>query len=138
VAYRSAGQDTDALMELEAARSAYERLGAAPDLRDIEVELRRYGAAVGSVGGARVTKTFMFTDIVTSTDLLEALGDQAWESLIGWHDVTLRQLIAKHHGEEVSHTGDGFFVAFDEPRIALDAAVDIHSTFASHRREHGF
>jgi class 3 adenylate cyclase len=138
VAYRSAGQETDALMELEAARSTYERLGAAPDLRDIEVELQRQGAAGTSTGGARVTKTFMFTDIVTSTDLLEALGDEAWENLIGWHDVTLRQLIAQHHGEEVSHTGDGFFVAFDDARSAIDAAVDIHRTFGTHRREHGF
>lgn len=137
-AYRSAGQDTDALMELEAARSTYERLGAAPDLRNIEAELQRHGAAGGSAGGTRVTKTFMFTDIVTSTDLLEALGDQAWEDLIGWHDVTLRRLFTKHHGEEVSHTGDGFFVAFDEARSAIDAAVDIHRTMATHRREHGF
>jgi class 3 adenylate cyclase len=80
----------------------------------------------------------MFTDIVTSTDLLEALGDQAWENLIGWHDLTLRQIMAKHQGEEVSHTGDGFFIAFDEPGSALDAAVDIHRTLAAHRREHGF
>jgi class 3 adenylate cyclase len=137
-AYRSAGQDTDALMELEAARSTYERLGAAPDLRKIEVVLQRQPSAGGAADGTRVTKTFMFTDIVTSTDLLEALGDQAWENLIGWHDVTLRQLFAKHRGEEVSHTGDGFFVAFDDPRSALDAAVDIHRTFATHRREHGF
>ncbi len=136
-AYRATGQDTDALMELEAARSTYERLGAAPDLRSIELELQRH-ASGPSAGGTRLTKTFMFTDIVTSTDLLEALGDQAWENLIGWHDVTLRQLFAKHHGEEVSHTGDGFFVAFDNPRSALDAAVDIHRTLATHRREHGF
>lgn len=137
-AYRSAGQDTDALMELEAARSTYERLGAAPDLREIEIELQRQGVGSRSAGGARVTKTFMFTDIVTSTDLLEALGDQAWENLIGWHDVTLRQLFVKHHGDEVSHTGDGFFVAFEDPRSALDAAVDIHRTLLAHRREHGF
>jgi class 3 adenylate cyclase len=136
-AYQAAGQDTDALMELEAARSTYERLGAAPDLRNIELELQRH-ASGPSAGGTRVTKTFVFTDIVTSTDLLEALGDQAWENLIGWHDVTLRQLFDKHHGEEVSHTGDGFFVAFNDPRGALDAAVDIHRTFATHRREHGF
>ncbi len=137
-AYRSAGQDTDALMELEAARSAYERLGAAPDLQKIEGELQRQLPAGRSASGTRVTKTFMFTDIVTSTDLLEALGDQAWENLIGWHDVTLRQLFVTHRGEEVSHTGDGFFVAFNDPRSALDAAVDIHRTLATHRREHGF
>src|SRR5918999_2513638 len=34
----------------------------------------------------RVMKTFMFTDIVKSTNLLEALGDDAWEPLLRWHD----------------------------------------------------
>jgi class 3 adenylate cyclase len=136
-AYRSAGEETNAQMELESARSAYERLGAATNLRAIEAELQRHSAP-GKSGGVRVTKTFMFTDIVTSTDLLEALGDQAWEDLMAWHDVTLRELFARHQGEEVSHTGDGFFVAFDDPVTALDAAVDTQRTFAAHRREHGF
>ena len=136
-AYRDSGQDTDAQMELESARSTYERLGAARDLPRVEAELKRHGS-VDNARGPRVTKTFMFTDIVTSTDLLEALGDQAWEDLIGWHDVTLRALFTKHGGDVVSHTGDGFFVAFDEARVGLEAAVDIHRAFAAHRREHGF
>ena len=34
----------------------------------------------------RVVKTFMFTDIVGSTNLAELLGDDAWESLLSWHD----------------------------------------------------
>jgi class 3 adenylate cyclase len=80
----------------------------------------------------------MFTDIVTSTELLEAMGDAAWEELIAWHDNTLRDLIAKHSGEEVSHTGDGFFVAFESARAGIDAAVAIQRRLVAHRREHGF
>jgi class 3 adenylate cyclase len=137
-AYESEGAETDAQMEREAARSTFERLGAVPDLRAVEADLARQGATRATVAGPRVTKTFMFTDIVTSTDLLEALGDQAWEDLMGWHDTTLRSLIGGHAGEEVSHTGDGFFVAFAEPRAALDAAVAIQRAFANHRRDHGF
>lgn len=137
-AYRSVGEDTNGLMELEAARSTFERLGAAPDLRTVEAELESHGAGRRSRTGTRVTKTFMFTDIVTSTDLLEAIGDQDWEKLIGWHDATLRAVFKRHGGEEVSHTGDGFFVAFDAARAAVDAAVDIQRTLIAHRREHGF
>lgn len=137
-AYLSVGEDTNGLMELEAARSTFERLGAAPDLRTAEAELERLGATRHVRAGPRVTRTFMFTDIVTSTELLEAMGDEAWEGLIGWHDAALRGVIAKHGGQEVSHTGDGFFVAFGAARDAIDAAVDVQRTLVAHRKEHGF
>ena len=61
----------------------------------------------------RVTRTFMFTDIVTSTDLVGLIGDDAWGELLRWHDRELRSAFAQHRGEEVEHTGDGFFVAFE-------------------------
>ena len=80
----------------------------------------------------------MFTDIVTSTELLEAMGDEVWEKLIAWHDATLRTIVAEHRGEEVSHTGDGFFVAFESARSAVDAAVAIQRRLVAHRRDHGF
>ena len=35
----------------------------------------------------------MFTDIVGSTGLIEAIGDEAWTDLRAWHDRTLRSLI---------------------------------------------
>jgi len=86
----------------------------------------------------RVQKTFMFTDIVGSTNLSELLGDDAWESLLSWHDETLRGLFAAHHGEEVVGTGDGFFVGFESPEDALACGVAIQKTLARHRKEHGF
>jgi class 3 adenylate cyclase len=86
----------------------------------------------------RVLKTFMFTDIVGSTSLVEALGDEAWDTLLRWHDTTLREVIGAHNGEEVSTTGDGFFVGFDSPEEAVAAAVDIQRRLADHRAKHGF
>lgn len=86
----------------------------------------------------RVVKTFMFTDIVKSTNLVEAIGDEAWETLLHWHDETLRSLFVAHHGEEVASTGDGFFVGFDGPDAAIECAVAIQRTLAEHRRAHGF
>lgn len=86
----------------------------------------------------RVVKTFMFTDIVKSTNLVEAIGDEAWESLLHWHDETLRGLFVAHRGEEVVSTGDGFFVGFDTTEGALGCAVAIQRTLAEHRRAHGF
>ena len=86
----------------------------------------------------RVAKTFMFTDIVKSTNLVEALGDEAWEPLVRWHDQTLRSLFVAHRGEEVVTTGDGFFVGFESPDEALACAVAIQRTLAEHRQTHGF
>jgi class 3 adenylate cyclase len=86
----------------------------------------------------RVIKTFMFTDIVKSTNLLEVLGDELWEPLLRWHDQTLRSLFVSHKGEEVVTTGDGFFVGFEDPESALACAVAIQRTLAEHRRAHGF
>jgi class 3 adenylate cyclase len=85
-----------------------------------------------------VTKTFMFTDIVTSTDLIGLIGDDAWEELLRWHDRELRAAFAQHRGEEVNSTGDGFFVAFERAGDAIECAVDIQRRLARHRREHGF
>ena len=86
----------------------------------------------------RVVKTFMFTDIVKSTNLVEVLGDEAWGALLRWHDQTLRSIFVAHQGEEVVGTGDGFFVGFDSPDAALACAVAIQRSLSEHRLQHGF
>jgi len=86
----------------------------------------------------RVLKTFMFTDIVGSTNLVEALGDEAWETMLGWHNKALREVFTAHGGEEISTTGDGFFVSFDSPELAVAAAVAIQRRLAEHRATQGF
>jgi class 3 adenylate cyclase len=133
LAYRARGDDTNAELELEVARSAFERLGAVRDARRASDLL---GAA--QHGGVSASRTFMFTDIVKSTPLLEAIGDDAWTHLLRWHDETIRSLLREHHGEEIDHAGDGFFVAFDSARAALDCATAIQRTLREHRRTHGF
>lgn len=86
----------------------------------------------------RVEKTFMFTDIEGSTNLVEVLGDEAWQGVLRWHNETLRSLFAEHRGEEVVATGDGFFVGFDSPDEALACAVAIQRRLDEHRRVNGF
>jgi adenylate cyclase len=80
----------------------------------------------------------MFTDIEKSTNLVAALGDEAWEGILRWHDEALRSLFAAHEGEEVTATGDGFFVGFESPEAALACAVAIQRRLASQRRQQGF
>ncbi|MGZ5301572.1 MAG: 4Fe-4S domain-containing protein [Actinomycetota bacterium] len=92
----------------------------------------------GKEGPRRVEKTFMFTDIERSTNLVEALGDEVWQGVLRWHDEALRALFAENKGEEVTSTGDGFFVGFDSPDEALACAVAIQRRLAEHRRANGF
>jgi class 3 adenylate cyclase len=86
----------------------------------------------------RVLKTFMFTDIVGSTNLVEVLGDDAWGTLLQWHNSALREVFTAHEGEEISTTGDGFFVSFDSPEQAVAAAIAIQRRLAEHRQKQGF
>jgi class 3 adenylate cyclase len=135
-AYLAGGNEGRAVLEYRAALAAFERLGATPDAR-------RATDALGAEAGPRpaprqVERTFMFTDIVRSTNLVEALGDEAWGHLIRWHDEQLRAQVAAHRGEVVKAIGDGFFVAFQRADDALGCAVAIQQALGSHRRAHGF
>lgn len=85
-----------------------------------------------------VPLTLMFTDIVKSTPLLEAIGDEAWSALIDWHDTTLRSMFRSYAGREIDHAGDGFFVVFPDIVAGLDCSIAIQRTLAEHRRRQGF
>ena len=108
---RRRGRHATAQRDLRAARAVFERLGATLDLQRVDALLGEEKAPAASA--ERVTRTFMFTDIVTSTDLIGLVGDEAWAELLSWHNRELRSAFASHRGEEVKSTGDGFFVTFD-------------------------
>lgn len=130
-AYGARGDTDAAAMELEAAQAIFERLGAVDAARRVAELLRRDGAEAS-------VATFLFTDVVGSTNLTEAIGDEAWLALVAWHDRTLRALFFEHEGQEVDHAGDGFFVAFPDAGRALACAVAIQQALSEHRQSHGF
>jgi class 3 adenylate cyclase len=130
------GDKATARMDLRAARTVFERLGATLDLQRVDALLGDEHASAASA--LRATRTFMFTDIVTSTDLIGLVGDDAWAELLAWHNRELRSSFASHRGAEAKSTGDGFFVAFERAADAIECAVDIQRRLARHRREHGF
>ena len=135
-----AGGRTDAaVLELRSAITTFERLGAEPDLKAAHVELDRIeGASVSDQPADRARRVFMFTDVVRSTDLIEAIGDAAWEALLRWHDDTIRHVVIEHRGEILDHAGDGFFIAFSDADQAIETATVIRRTMRDHRRDHGF
>lgn len=138
-AYLAAGDPEAAELELSAAEAVFERLGAALDLEEVaRLRARLAEDRQRTSPSARAARTFMFTDIVRSTHLIDAVGDEAWGALLAWHDEKIRALLREHAGQEVHHAGDGFFVAFPNADAAVDCALAIRRTLAQHRRQHGF
>lgn len=138
--FRAVGDLETAALELAAARAVFERLGAVIDAAraaEAQASLSAATSVVMQVPRTE-TRTFMFTDIVRSTQLVEAIGDEAWADLVRWHDQALRALFATHGGEEIDHAGDGFFVAFPSVRPAVDCSVAIQRALLDHRRQQGF
>jgi class 3 adenylate cyclase len=135
-AYRMEGMGERALMELKAAGSTFERLGARLDARLAAASAAEIGPP--ATRSERNERVFMFTDIVKSTNLVEVIGDEAWGHLVRWHNTTMASVVSNHGGEVVRSTGDGFFVTFDDPRQAVECAVAIQRALDDHRREQGF
>jgi class 3 adenylate cyclase len=84
------------------------------------------------LGGSPTRRTFMFTDIVASSKLIDVLGEDKWRKLLGWHDRTLRELIEWAGGEVIKQTGDGYFAAFRTAGAALEAAAAIQRALDEH------
>jgi class 3 adenylate cyclase len=121
-AYTRAGDEHAAAAELEGALATFERLGAGPaESRTKEL-----------LGRVEARRTFLFTDIVDSTRLLETLGDERWRKLLARHDELVRAQIVGGGGEVIKQTGDGFFASFEDARAAIEAAVAIQRALASH------
>jgi class 3 adenylate cyclase len=115
IAFRREGDEHAATSELEAALAVFERLGARLDEEGVKELL----------GRLETRRTFLFTDIVDSTKLLETLGDEKWKKLLNRHDLLIRERIVERGGEVIKQTGDGFFASFDNPKAAIEAAVAI-------------
>ncbi len=77
------------------------------------------------------TVTFLFTDIVGSTQLLHELGP-GYDAVFTTHRQLLRAAFEAHHGHEVDTQGDAFFVAFERAFDALACAVAAQRAFAGY------
>jgi class 3 adenylate cyclase/Flp pilus assembly protein TadD len=93
-------------------------------------DLRAHAAPDGTV-------TLLFSDIEDSTVITERLGDEAWLELLRSHNDLFRRRISGHGGYEVKSQGDGFMLAFPDPRAALECAVAVQRDFAARAAEPG-
>jgi predicted ATPase/class 3 adenylate cyclase len=76
------------------------------------------------------TVTFLFTDVESSTLLLEELGAEPYAEALAEHRRLLRDSVACYGGVEVDTQGDAFFVAFATADGALAAARDAQQALA--------
>lgn len=79
--------------------------------------------------------TILFTDMVGSTDLTQAIGDAAAQDVIRAHNFIVRAALSHHNGKEVKHTGDGIMASFDSPSDAVEAAVEIQQRTNDHNHK---
>lgn len=128
-ALEAAGDDVSAGMERRSAQHALEALGA-----DLDIARPHLNRETPQPTG----RTFVFTDIVRSTDLLQVIGDEAWAAVRRWQDQLVRKLVEEYEGEVVKDVGDGYFLSFAALGRAVDCAVRLQRELAQHRRVHGF
>jgi len=87
-------------------------------------DLRRHAAPDGTV-------TILFSDIEGSTAMTERLGDLRAREILRQHNNIVRGEIARHGGFEVKSQGDGFMVAFQSARRALQCAIAVQRALAT-------
>jgi len=86
-------------------------------------DLRKHASPDGTV-------TILFSDIEGSTAKTEELGDQRWMEVLREHNAIVREQLAAHDGFEVKSEGDGFMLAFQSARKALQCAIETQKAFA--------
>src|SRR6266498_3030316 len=74
--------------------------------------------------------TLLFTDIVSSTERWDRLGDTAADVQRRIHFTLLRDAVAATGGTEVKNLGDGLMVAFPSAVKAVACAVEMQRSVA--------
>ena len=78
-------------------------------------------------------RTFLFTDIVGSTDLTQTVGDDKAITILRKHNEIVRVNLIAHEGKEVKHTGDGIMACFFSASKAVQCAKEIQKTLKNFR-----
>jgi class 3 adenylate cyclase len=73
----------------------------------------------------------LFTDIVGSTELIDALGEDEAHASRQRHFAQLREAVNKFGGREVKSLGDGLMVVFAATRAAFACAAEMQRRVAS-------
>ncbi|WP_083650394.1 adenylate/guanylate cyclase domain-containing protein [Mycobacterium syngnathidarum] len=72
----------------------------------------------------------VFSDIEGSTEYNASMGDRAWVKLLEKHNKLVQSCVDKHGGHVVKTQGDGFMIAFADPKNAVRFATDVQRALA--------
>jgi class 3 adenylate cyclase len=109
------------------------RVGRTTLMFDDAGTLRHGATTISDASEGSGTVTLLFTDLVGSTELLEALGEDAAERLRREHFAILRRAAAEHGGEEVKSLGDGLMLVFASAAAALACAASMQQRISAQR-----
>jgi pimeloyl-ACP methyl ester carboxylesterase len=70
----------------------------------------------------RALRTVLFTDMVASTQLAAATGDERWRAVLHRFGEITTELTERFGGMTVKSTGDGYLITFDGPTQAIRCA----------------
>jgi len=93
--------------------------------------------ALGEAYVASGFRAIMFTDLVGSTAMTQAIGDDASMALLRTHDRVVDGAVAEHGGLKVKHTGDGIMASFVSSHAAVQAAMAVQRGLADLRELSG-
>jgi class 3 adenylate cyclase/tetratricopeptide (TPR) repeat protein len=94
-------------------------------VREEQPDIRSHASPDGTVA-------IVFSDIESSSEMAERLGDQRWLAMLHIHNEIVRQHVAAHGGTEVKSLGDGFMLAFPSATEAVACATAVQRAFAEH------
>jgi class 3 adenylate cyclase/tetratricopeptide (TPR) repeat protein len=72
--------------------------------------------------------TFLFTDLIQSTEHLQRAGDEVGHQLFRAHHKLMTQAVTASGGEELEWLGDGILAAFSSASDAVRCAVSVQQT----------
>jgi adenylate cyclase len=107
-------------------------------LGDVEPIVTAIGDFLAGQEGASVRKraseglqTIVFTDIVSSTELTQKLGDAGFQELLRAHNQAVRSGLGLMGGTEIKHTGDGIMASFPSASRAITWAIGMQEAVAA-------
>jgi class 3 adenylate cyclase len=80
--------------------------------------------------------SFVFTDLKSSTEMYEKLGDSKAFYLVKEHFKIMEEVVSEFNGGVVKTIGDAVMAVFQTPRQALDAARSMVERFEVYNAEH--
>jgi class 3 adenylate cyclase len=100
-------------------------------LNDLLISMGDESQGEAALDGSLSTATIVFTDVVGSTSLSQAMGDRAWSDLITSHFDAVQSIVVDQRGVVAKTIGDGGMYVFPSGASALTAAIDMQRSMVS-------